>query len=147
VRPGRTRFGLIAAAHLILVNDQGQVLLGRRQNTGFADGSYHLPSGHLEPGETLIEALIREAKEETGLRIAAEHVEFAHVMHDASGGGRAQFFFQVSQWAGTPVNREPHQCSELAWFALDQLPEPIVAYCAGALARIAAGQRFSTFGW
>jgi 8-oxo-dGTP diphosphatase len=143
----RRFFKLIAAAHLVLVNDDGQVLLGRRQNTGFADGSFHLPSGHLEPGETLVDALIREAKEETGVTIGPEHVEFAHVMHDASGGGRAQFFFLVRQWAGTPVNCEPGKCSELAWFALDRLPEPIVAYCAEALARIVAGQRFSVYGW
>jgi 8-oxo-dGTP diphosphatase len=143
----RRFFKLIAAAHLVLVNDEGQVLLGRRQNTGFADGSFHLPSGHLEPGETLVDALIREAREETGVRIGREHVEFAHVMHDASGGGRAQFFFLVRQWTGTPVNCEPGKCSELAWFALDRLPEPIVAYCREALARIAAGDHFSVYGW
>jgi 8-oxo-dGTP diphosphatase len=103
----RRFFKLIAAAHLVLVNDEGQVLL----------------------------------------TIGPEHVEFAHVMHDASGGGRAQFFFLVRQWTGTPVNCEPGKCSELAWFALDRLPEPIVAYCREALARIAAGEHFSVYGW
>jgi 8-oxo-dGTP diphosphatase len=141
------RFQLIADVHLVLVDSDGRVLLGRRQNTGFADGAFHLPSGHLEAGESVVAALIREAREETGLTIGPEQVEFAHVMHDGEGAGRVHFFFFVRQWSGTPVNREPDKCSELGWFAFDQLPEPIVAYCRAALTHIAAGQQFSLYGW
>jgi ABC-type multidrug transport system fused ATPase/permease subunit len=60
-----------------------------------------LPSGHLEAGESAASALIGEAKEESGAGIAAADMEFAHVMHNSSGGGRVTFFFAVQHWEGT----------------------------------------------
>jgi 8-oxo-dGTP diphosphatase len=114
---GEHRFKVTGDAHLLLLTGQdGWILSGRRQNTGFEDGAYHVPAGHLEAGESIVDALIREAREETGVTIAPEHAEFVHVMHNASGGGRVAFFSSVQQWDGTPGNREPGKCSELRWF-------------------------------
>ena len=141
------RHQLTGDLHLLLLDTDGQVLFGRRQNTGFEDGAYHLPSGHLEAGESVVEALIREAKEEVGVNIAPEDVEFSHVMHNSSSGGRVAFFFSVQQWEGTPENREPEKCSELGWFPLDALPAHLIDYCRVALAHITAGQPFSVYGW
>lgn len=141
------RHKLTGDVHLLLVDGEGQILFGRRQNTGFEDGTYHLPSGHLEAGESVVRALIREAKEEVSVSIAPEDVQFAHIMHSSSSGGRAAFFFKVRQWAGTPQNREPKKCSELAWFALDALPDHLIDYCRMALGHIAAGEPFSVYGW
>jgi 8-oxo-dGTP diphosphatase len=95
----------------------------------------------------MIAALIREAKEEVGVTIAPEHVEFTHVMHNSSTGGRVAFFFSVQQWEGIPENREPEKCSELAWFPLDGLPDHLIDYCRVALRHIEAGQAFSVYGW
>jgi 8-oxo-dGTP diphosphatase len=133
--------------HLLLINSQGQVLFGRRQNTGFEDGAYHLPSGHLEAGESVIEALLREAKEEIGVTFDSEAVEFSHVMHNSSSGGRMAFFFTVRQWEGVPENREPDKCRELRWFSLDALPTHLIPYCRTALTHIATGESFSVYGW
>jgi len=133
--------------HLLLVEDEGQVLFGRRQNTGFEDGAYHLPSGHLEGGESVVEALIREAKEEIGVTIVPQHVEFVHVMHNSSSGGRVAFFFKVQRWESTPDNREPDKCSELRWFPLDSLPDQLIDYCRTALGHIVASESFSVYGW
>jgi|SRR5580658_8794460 8-oxo-dGTP diphosphatase len=144
---GYHRFRLIGDVHLLLHNPEGQLLFGRRKNTGFADGSYHLPAGHLDAGESVTEALIREAKEEIGIGIAAGDVEFAHVMHNAAGDGRIAFFFAVRTWQGEPENREPDKCSELRWFPVSRLPEPIVDYCQAALDAITAGRQFSLYGW
>lgn len=141
------RHRVTADVHLVLLDDDGRVLLGRRQNTGFADGSYHLPAGHLEPGESVIGALIREAREETGIGISPDAVEFAHVMHNSSGGDRVAFFFTVRQWDGIPENHEPHKCSELRWATLRALPGNLVDYCRSALADIADGKPFSVYGW
>ncbi len=129
-----------------MLNDNS-VLFGRRRNTGYEDGAYHLPAGHLEAGESVVTALIREAKEEIGIAIRPEAVEFAHVMHNSSSGGRAAFFFTVREWDGEPENREPEKCGELAWFPFDALPGHMIAYCHTALECIAAGQPFSIYGW
>lgn len=139
-------FRLTGDVHLLLL-DGGKLLFGLRFNTGFEDGAYHLPSGHLEAGESVVQALIREAKEEVGVTIAPEDVEFSHVMHNSSGGGRAAFFFSVRRWEGAPENREPEKCSELRWFPLSDLPDHLIDYCRSALSRIAIGQPFSVYGW
>lgn len=141
------RFKLTGDVHLLLLDADGQLLFGLRQNTGFEDGAYHVPSGHLEAGESVVQALIREAKEEVGVTIAPERVEFAHVMHNASSAGRVAFFFTAQQWDGTPENREPEKCAELRWFGRDELPERLIDYCRVALRHIEAGQAFSVYGW
>ena len=141
------RHKLTGDVHLFLLNPEGLVLFGRRHNTGFEDGAWHVPAGHLEASESVVQALIREAKEEVGVTIAPEDVEFAHIMHSSSSGGRAAFFFTVRQWAGTPENREPEKCSELAWFPLHALPDHVIDYCRVALDYLAAGEHFSVYGW
>ncbi len=144
---GTRRFMLTGDVHLLLLDGDGRLLFGLRQGTGYADGAYHLPSGHLEEGESVVAALIREAKEEIGVGIAAEDVEFSHIMHNSSSGGRVAFFFTVRRWEGIPENREPGKCGELRWFPLPALPGQLIGYCRAALGHIAAGQSFSVYGW
>lgn len=48
---------------LLLVRDH-DVLLALRENTGYADGQWNLPSGKLEDGEHILDALVRETREE-----------------------------------------------------------------------------------
>ncbi|MEV4123544.1 NUDIX domain-containing protein [Nocardia sp. NPDC049707] len=132
--------------HLVLRRGN-EVLFGRRQNTGFEDGAWHLPSGHLEADESVVAALIREAEEEIGISIKHEDVEFAHIMHNSSSGGRMAFFFTVISWRGEPQNREPEKCAELQWFSANEVPERMIDYCRAAMGHIANGHPFSTYGW
>jgi 8-oxo-dGTP pyrophosphatase MutT (NUDIX family) len=85
----------------LLLRRGNEVLLGQRQNTGFEDGAWHLPSGHLEADESVVDALIREAEEEIGVTIAPDDVHFCHIMHNSSSGGRMAFFFEVQsiEWS------------------------------------------------
>ncbi len=140
-------YKLIGDVHLLLEDPAGRALFLLRQNTGLMDGTYHLPAGHLEAGESVVQAAIREAKEEVGVTIDPEHLEFVHVMHSPVTGGRTSFFFRARQWTGIPVNRELHKCGELRWFSLDELPEAMISYCRVALGHIAAGDPFSACGW
>ncbi|MFE3446023.1 NUDIX domain-containing protein [Nocardia sp. NPDC059180] len=141
------RHMLIGDVHLLLTDDQGRVLFGRRANTGYEDGAYHLPSGHLEAGESLVAALAREAKEEIGVTIDHSDIEFVHVMHNSSSGGRVAFFFEVREWQDGPSNMEPDKCDDLSWFSLDTLPDRTIPYCREALRHIAAERKFSVYGW
>lgn len=141
------RHKLTGDVHLLLVNRAGEVLFGQRQNTGYEDGAWHLPSGHLEAGESVVAALIREAEEEIGVVIDEHEVEFCHVMHNSSSGGRVAFFFVVRRWTGEPENREPDKCSGLRWFPLGALPEQLIPYCRAALESISVNDCFSSFGW
>ncbi|MBG0828748.1 NUDIX domain-containing protein [Planomonospora sp. ID67723] len=117
----------------------------RRANTGYGDGRWHLPSGHLEAGESAVHAAVREAREETGVTIAPEDLSFAHVMHRAPD--RVGLFFLAGGWEGEPCNAEPDKCSEIAWFPLDDLPPDTIGYPAAAVRAVAAGQLFALHEW
>lgn len=113
------------AVYLFLEKD-GQVLLGRRRNTGYLDGYYQVPAGHVEEGELPTEALIREAKEEVGIDLTNNDIELAHVSyrpkHDETGD-RVDFFFKAKKWSGEVTNVEPDKCDDLNWFPFIALPE------------------------
>ena len=138
------RNGLIVDLHLILRQDV-RILFGLRRNTGFSDGMYHLPAGHLEDEETISAGAIREAKEELGIDIHPDDLHLVHVMHQRSG--RLSLFFEVGKWSGDLVNAEPHKCESLDWIPADRLPENIVPYAAIALQFIRDGENVGTYGW
>ena len=61
--------GIPTGVHVLLEQD-GCVLLMRRAGTGFFDGLYSLPGGHVEEGETLRATAVREMREELGIDLA-----------------------------------------------------------------------------
>lgn len=92
----RQRFTLVLAAYLIIRQDD-KVLLIRRANTGYYDGMYALPAGHVDGNEPAHRAAIREAKEEVGVTIHEEDLRFVHVMHRVAEEGdheRVDFFLR-----------------------------------------------------
>jgi 8-oxo-dGTP pyrophosphatase MutT (NUDIX family) len=123
------RFKLISAVHVFLVRDK-EVLLLRRFNTGYEDGNYSVPAGHLDGGEQVKSAAIREAREECGIEISPEDLEVVGVMHRKSGDERVDFFVATTRWAGTITNNEPHKCDDLRWFPMDH---PLCETCVGQL--------------
>ena len=135
-----------SAVHLFLIHNQ-QVLLSCRANTGYMDGYYSVIAGHIEPGETVARAAIREAREEAGLTLHPEHIEVAQVMHRCDGEERIDFFARIHAWTGEIVNSEPHKCGELAWYPLDQLPENMVPYVRRGIQNYFDKTWFDSFGW
>ncbi|MCB0086534.1 MAG: NUDIX domain-containing protein, partial [Caldilineaceae bacterium] len=63
------RFTCPIAVHIFLVQEE-KVLLLRRYNTGYEDGNYSVPAGHLDGNEPVTQAALREAREEVGVAIA-----------------------------------------------------------------------------
>jgi len=135
--------------HVLLV-DQGRVLLTLRQGTGYADGLWQVPSGHLEDQEHTAQGAAREAAEEIGITLDPARLVLAHFIdHRAAGdtAPRLGFFYTTDHWIGTPVNAEPHKCAAIDWFPLDRIPTDTVPYHAAAITQIIAGRFHSTFGW
>lgn len=142
----KERFKLISAVHLLLIKDE-KVLLSRRFNTGYEDGNYSVPAGHIDGRETLIDAMIREAKEEVGIIVHPQDVQFAHVVHYLSGDERLQFFFKATIWQGEIANIEPHKCDELRWVSIDNLPGNTVPYVKQAIECYINNISYSEWGW
>jgi 8-oxo-dGTP diphosphatase len=136
----------LVAVHIFFIRE-GQVLLSRRYHTGYEDGNYSVPAGHLEAGEPVTACARREVREEIGVQLEAKNLRAAHVMHRKSDQERIDFFFVVEDWSGDPVNCEPDKCDEVAWYPLDALPANTIPYVRHALAQVQSGVMFSEFGW
>jgi mutator protein MutT len=140
----RARFPV--TVHLLFIRGD-QILIARRKNTGYRDGEYSIPAGHLDGGETVLSAGVREAREEVGVEIAEADLEFASVMHRLEDDERVDFFLRVRLWRGEPFNNEPDKCDDLRWTALTALPENMVPYVRRALGNHARGLVFDEYGW
>ncbi len=135
----------VPAVYLIMKRGS-TVLLLRRKNTGYYDGWYELPAGHVDAGELPIDAVVREAHEELGITVYKHDVTLAHVMyrtkHDVTGD-RADYFFMVHQWQGVPRINEPEKCNDLRYCSPLTLPENTVHHVAEALRFISRGVLYS----
>ena len=134
------------AVHIFLLHDN-QVLLLRRANTGYEDGNYSVVAGHLDGGESVTQAAIREAHEEVGIALRPMDLTVVGVMHRVSHEERIDFFLVATTWGGKPTNQEPNKCSELRWCALDALPANTIPYVQAALENFRGGVWFAEFGW
>jgi ADP-ribose pyrophosphatase YjhB (NUDIX family) len=122
----------------------------RRFQTGWRDGEYTLPSGHLEGSETVREAACREATEEVGVTVKPEDLTFRSViMRKAEEGDheRVDFFFDVMRYEGTLHNNEPEKCDKVGWFEIQELPVNTVPPVSQALDAIDADQIYVEHGW
>ena len=88
----------IVADLLMVKNEDGKkkILLSKRKNTGYKDGEYELPGGHLEENEDLYEVMIREAKEELGISLNRQDLKIVHIMHHYTGK-RMNFILEVEK--------------------------------------------------
>lgn len=125
----------------------GEILLLRRFNTGYRDGEYSVPAGHLDGDETILQAAAREAREEIGVRLDADDIVFSSVMHRREGDERVDFFVHVRAWEGEPFNSEPDKCDELRWVRTNALPENTIPYVRRAIQNHLEAVRFDEFGW
>jgi 8-oxo-dGTP diphosphatase len=132
--------------HLLFIKE-GKLLILRRFQTGYMDGHYSVPAGHLDGGETVTQAAVREAREETGLVLDPLDFAFACVMHRFEDEERVDFFLRVTDWKGQPVNTEPHKCDDLRWVSLSHLPENMIPYVRQGLHNALLGVPFEEFGW
>jgi 8-oxo-dGTP pyrophosphatase MutT (NUDIX family) len=141
------RHRVLLAVFILLYKD-GKILLLRRAHTGYMDGKLGLPSGHAEGNESAIAAIIREAKEEVGVTIAAEDLRLVHTTHRTAEEGGFEYidlFFEAHSWQGEPRNMEPDKCSEVLWADPQILPADMIPAVRHALNGIAASEPYSSF--
>jgi 8-oxo-dGTP diphosphatase len=136
----------------LVLHDGGSLLLARRQNTGYDDGRWNLPSGKLEHDEDALSGMIREAREEVGIDLAPASLRLAATVHRRSGPGHARIglvFAAASAPSeqGPPVNAEPHKCDGLGWFPAASLPADMSEYSADCIGAYLSRTPFALSGW
>jgi ADP-ribose pyrophosphatase YjhB (NUDIX family) len=123
---GHTKL-IVPGVRALVFNDRGDLLLERQR----VFGSWALPHGCVDLGESVYEALKREVKEETGLDVA--EAEPFGIYSDPRysvtypNGDEVQTFtvaFVVRAWSGELVG-DGDEVADLRFFPLDGLPEPL----------------------
>ncbi|MES2668576.1 MAG: NUDIX domain-containing protein [Patescibacteria group bacterium] len=133
-------------ASYLFLRKGDQILLARRRNTGYQDGNYAVPAGHLDAGEMPTEALVREVKEEIGIDINPVDAKLVHTSfrpkHDETGD-RVDYYFEVRKWGGEVENLELGKCDDIRWINIDDLPENMTPHVRVAIEMAEAGQVLS----
>lgn len=78
-------------AYMLLERGGRLLMLGRATDASHAASLLCPPSGHVEPGEDVASAAIREAAEETGVQLRPSEVRCAVAVHHRSPAGEARF--------------------------------------------------------
>ena len=118
-----------AGVAAVVFNHSGNVLLQRRADNGL----WGLPSGHVEPGETVDEAVTREVAEETGLQVQVSHLigvyshpnsqSFAYPSGQVSQFITSCFRCQIMQG---DVHCDEEETLDAAFFPPDELPAELL---------------------
>ncbi|MBF7737494.1 MAG: hypothetical protein K0Q46_1842 [Rhodococcus erythropolis] len=149
------QFALVPAVYVMFRRSnpaqRPEVLLQLREGTGFMDGYWaHAAAGHVELGESALDAAVREAAEELGVELLSSELKPLTVLHRRHAEGfdpvdhRVDFFYECRAWSGEPRRMEPLKSADLRWWPVDELPEKLVdherfvieAHHAGQLAPI-----------
>ncbi|MEV0401835.1 NUDIX domain-containing protein [Actinoallomurus sp. NPDC050550] len=142
------RYRSIIDVHVILERGD-EILLLERQGTGYGDGMFHLPSGHLEQGESVADGAVREVREEVGVRVDPADLRLAAVVHHCHRPdlARVGMFFATARWEGEPYNAEPHKCGKLLWCDPAVLPSNTIGYPAAGINAYLTGTPLALHGW
>ena len=107
----------IATVAAIIKNGEDKILLTRRNVEPFK-GQWCLPGGHIDDNEKALDAVVREAKEETGLEFEPEFITYLdeivpeHDWHAVvlvfAGKGRGELAAQE------------REVTEIGWFSLEE---------------------------
>ena len=108
------------AASVVIV-EGGRVLLKESERS---PGTWGLPGGLVEDNESVAQAAIREAQEETGLKVRLERLIGVYSRPHASGGGLHVIVF-TAQAVGGMLQPDPGEVLEARYFGPEALPDSL----------------------
>ncbi|HSJ90058.1 MAG TPA: NUDIX domain-containing protein [Anaerolineales bacterium] len=109
-----------------LIVQSRKILLGQRAaSREFYPGVWDVFGGHVEPGEGHEGTLVRELQEELGITATAWRVLETMTVPPSSTPHEASdvlivHLFLVTDWDGTPENRQLEEHSAIGWFSLEE---------------------------
>jgi len=116
--------GVMVGVSVFLINEQDEILVGNRE-----DGTWGLPGGGMEAGETPKETAVREIGEETSIIIHPKNLVFATFTNDIFLEEKNEhwitLYFYAYDFEGKAERVEPNKCKEWRWVDLDNIPKPV----------------------
>lgn len=139
-------------AVFLIAEYQGKILCQKRQNTGYMDGYIDLGvSGHVEEGEPLTQAMLREAKEEANLCLDSKKLKLVTTIHIQHNGEVYYYFYFAIHLVATDIEclkiNEPQKNSGFVWVDKNHLPEKFLFYNQVALFNMQEAISLSEIGW
>jgi 8-oxo-dGTP pyrophosphatase MutT (NUDIX family) len=108
----------------LLVRSGRVLFVHRSASREWAPDRWDAPGGHIEQGESDLEALARELLEELGVVVASDA---ARLVARLTGPQFDARIFVVDSWSGEPENRAPEEHDDLAWFGEEQISDLVLA--------------------
>lgn len=135
---------LHAAVFGLIINKNDEILLLKRKNTGYYDGGYSLPAGHVEDGEFASIAIVKEMKEELWIDIDTKNRKPFHTIHRiATDRQYIDIAYLITERTGEIVNTEPEKCEALERHHKDKLPNYITGEAKRFIEAYFSGETFS----
>ena len=104
----------------VAVIDGRRILVEQREAHGHYGGLWEFPGGKQEVGEGLVDALLREIREELTLDVAAEALRpIAFSSGESTRGEILLLLYAARHWQGVP---QPLSAAALQWVDVDMLP-------------------------
>src|SRR6476620_6700944 len=104
---------------IMLQRENGDFFLVKRSNSAWAESCWNFPGGLIDPGESIIDAAVRETHEEIGVQVNPVDFRLTHVLDVQKGGTNTQsidgFYFIAHTWTGEPKNNEPVKIADAQW--------------------------------
>ena len=109
---------------VFVINEEGKILMQRRKGS-HGEGTWSLPGGKLEHGESWETCAKRETEEEALIRI--KDVRYLTATNDIfkEGPHYVTIFVKTTEYEGTPAIAEPEKCTDMGWFSWNDLPSPL----------------------
>lgn len=108
-----------------LVRERSVLLAHRRNEKHAYPGVWELPGGVAEDGESELDTLVRELREELGVTITpASTTHLCRLTIEPEARPAHLSAWLVRHWEGTPANAAPEEHDGIRWFDLDDLPPP-----------------------
>lgn len=147
------RYKVFSTVSMIIVrknNGIDEILLQKRKDTGWMDGFWELAAcGHVEEGETLKQAAIRETKEELLLDVQENDLKFVGLNYNNIEGKGVYccVYFKVKKFSGIPKIGEPEKCEAIEWFPIKDLPKNIIPIRKVAIENYLNNVSYDECGW
>lgn len=134
----------LCSIYIVIRNENNEVLLQRRANTKLWCGFLALPAGHVDIGENVYDALIREAKEELNIDVCINDICDTFVVNRRNVELSPYFdvYFEISNYNGEICINEPLKCLELVWCDINNLPNDMITFQKEAIVNYLNGVKF-----